>query len=336
MREAPAAAIALLLASLCLALPAFAGEPRANAEALSDCCRALGASSCPEEIFAVGSGSERELTWRGAEIEGIWSLQCGGESRLDSARKLVLAEDPPDGALVGTYDPSAVACFERACAMPEGLCLRASAGKILVAGCEDGLPPTEGMWKNPPREPFGVRFAAERLVGVQADLAALLPERTPERTDQGPLTVVVPERPPLPCSPPKRSKDDPQSLTRLAESLVTQGNEALVAGNAGAALERYRAAISIDRCNVSAWASLGDALLQVGHTRKASEALEIATSLGPSHAYAWARLGEARERGGDVTGAALAFRRALEESPGQPRAAAGMARIGQDTAGPAR
>jgi Flp pilus assembly protein TadD len=135
------------------------------------------------------------------------------------------------------------------------------------------------------------------------------------------VSAVVPPPPPDPCVPNPALRDP-------SNAQVDAGNTAEVAGDLGQALDRYRAAISINQCNAFAWTALGDGLLKVGNAESARAALVTATRLMPTHFHAWTSLGEADEKLGDFDGARRAYRQALAARPGHPPAVAGLSRVG--------
>jgi Tfp pilus assembly protein PilF len=285
-------------------------------EQLASCCRAAGAAACPSELFAMGPGSQaRELsaglTPSVHELVGIWKLRCAGGTAFEPQRTLVVTEPPVEGLVLGALDAAVASCFERSCMLPSGICLRSQQGKLHVVGCSDGLPPAAAMWSNPVRGPAPVAAAPPAV-----------PQPSPSGPAPGGLDLAVPARPSLPCTA--------QASTRtLSNQQVDQGNDAVVAGDLALALDRYRAAITLHRCNAFAWAALGEALWQAGHPLPARDAFEGATALMPAHFHAWTRLGEAQEQLGEQGAAAVSFRRALEQKPGHAPALAGMARLQQ-------
>jgi hypothetical protein len=291
------------------------------AEQLAGCCRTAGAAACPSEILAMGPGSQsRELstglTPSAHELTGIWKLRCGGGTAFEPQRTLVVTERPTDGMVLGALDPAVASCFERSCALPSGICLRHQQGKLRVVGCSDGMPPVAAMWSSPVRGPTPV--AAPTPVSL-----------APVATAPGQLDVSVPDRPSIPCTA------QPSTRT-LSNDQVDQGNDAIVSGNLGLALDRYRAAITLHRCNAFAWAAMGEALWQAGHPLPARDAFEGATLLMPAHFHAWTRLGEAQEQLGQQGDAAVSFRRALEQKPGHVPALAGLSRLQQGPRPPSR
>jgi Tfp pilus assembly protein PilF len=272
------------------------------AEQLATCCRAAGVAACPSELLAMGPGSSSTGISAGLvpavhELTGVWKLRCGGGTAFEPQRTLVVTDPPTEGVVLGALDPAVASCFERSCALPSGVCLRSEQGKLRVVSCSDGRPPAAAMWSNPVQGPVPAAPASN-------------------------LDLTVPQRPGLPCTA--------QASTRVpSNQQVDQGNDAIVAGDVALALDRYRAAITLHRCNAFAWAALGEALLQAGHPLPARHAFEGATSLMPAHFHAWTRLGEAQEQLGERGAAALSFRTALEKKPGHAPALAGMARLQQ-------
>jgi tetratricopeptide (TPR) repeat protein len=203
------------------------------------------------------------------------------------------------------------------------LCLSTgTSSRIGIVACNDNGPPTDGMWRNPPKAPAGPVFVGGRMLGsaVQASgsstaptVGAQAPGRNVDRT--------VPAPPPEPCIP------NP-ALREASNGQVEAGNAAIVSSQLGEALDRYRAALSMNQCNAYAWTALGDALLQTGDSERARAALVVATRLMPAHFHAWTSLGQAEERLGDRTAARRAYQQALAAKPGYAPAAAGLSRIG--------
>lgn len=314
----------------------------APADDLARCCDAESAAVCPSELLAFGPGSSAHPTDDGVRLFGVWRIPCAGPTRFDAGFTQTVDEGVDGGTVLAGIAPAVAACFDRACALPEGLCLRAEGSRVHVRDCADGSEPTVGMWSNPVRTPFG--FGAKPAAPPPPAPTVLASVATPGSTmsapipatsrptaprpaappvaagSRGPVDTEVPARPPSPCVPGRGMREP-------SNAQVDAGNDALVHGDPATALDRYRAAISVDRCNAFAWTALGDGLLALGSPLPAKAALEVATTLMPAHFHAWTSLGEALERAGDRAGAAAAYQRALSLRPGHPPALSGLGRV---------
>jgi Flp pilus assembly protein TadD len=145
------------------------------------------------------------------------------------------------------------------------------------------------------------------------------PEEAASEAQTETVDPTLPPAPEIPC----RST----SLRVASNGQVDAGNEALVSGSLAKALDHYRAALTMDRCNAVAWTALGDGLISAGHPHEARTALDLATQLMPTHAHAWTRLGDASELDGDPQAAAFAYQNALAHNPGYVPAAQGLDRV---------
>jgi tetratricopeptide (TPR) repeat protein len=99
-----------------------------------------------------------------------------------------------------------------------------------------------------------------------------------------------------------------------------------MAGEYATALNKYRAAITINACNAFAWAGMGEALVQLEEPNAAKKALRVATRLMPTHYQAWTNLGRAEEATGRTSEAAAAYEKALAAHPGHGPADEGLRR----------
>jgi tetratricopeptide (TPR) repeat protein len=109
---------------------------------------------------------------------------------------------------------------------------------------------------------------------------------------------------------------------------VDEGNDAAIQGDFDTALNKYRAAITINVCNAFAWADMGEVFLSISDPTRARTALTAASRLMPTHYQAWTNLGRAEEQLGRRAEAASAFSRALQANPGYAPADEGLQRTG--------
>jgi tetratricopeptide (TPR) repeat protein len=86
-------------------------------------------------------------------------------------------------------------------------------------------------------------------------------------------------------------------------------------GDHGAAERAYRQALVLEERSGLAWTGLGVVLESLGREDEARTAFEQAVSANDTYALAWHHAAAARDRAGDLTGALLAYRRALEIAP---------------------
>jgi Flp pilus assembly protein TadD len=93
------------------------------------------------------------------------------------------------------------------------------------------------------------------------------------------------------------------------------------------AVEEYRAALALDRCNGYAWAALGTTAARAGQPDKAALALAQAVQLLPRHYNAWTDLGAAYEALGRVELARESYRAALQARPGHQPAEDALRRL---------
>ena len=293
--------------------------------ALAACCQAVGGGACPDTLKVTGSASSQVVSPQGTLVTGLWTLQCDAGASWMAADSQTTANPFPPSTVLTPLMPAAGACFDASCRLPEGTCVRFDGKRLFLASCAGGAPATDLQLQNPPRVPRGAVVVGGRVLGSSpvpggAGVAAARPVPSPANASTGPVDASLPPQPPEPC---KFSA----ALREPSNEQVDAGNDAIVGGDFATALDRYRAAITINKCNAFAWAALGDALLQSGNPTPARGALEVATRLMPTNHHAWATLGQAAERAGDRAGAATAFRKALEARPGYAPAAEGLARV---------
>ncbi len=132
----------------------------------------------------------------------------------------------------------------------------------------------------------------------------------------------------LPRDPPSACEAPMEALRGEARKQVMAGDDLRMAKDGDGAVQKYRAALSMDSCNGYAWLGLGEAALTLKRPDIAIRPLRNATTLMTKHYGAWTELGEAYEAIGQTTLAVDAFRQALNVKPGHPAASAGLARLG--------
>jgi hypothetical protein len=282
----------------------------ADAPALDACCQAAGLTECPETVFALGEESVQISSPTGTSVSGAWALSCTSGPVWDEAFHGTSTQSATTGTLLGGLSPEAAACFDASCRLPEGTCVRPSGQTVMLSRCTGTPIMNDAAFTAPLRDARGAVVIGNRVVGsaVEPASASAAPDPT------------VPPAPPMPCTA-------ATSLRLAANEQIDAGNEAMVHEDLTTALDRYRAALTMDRCNAQAWAALGDALLSAGYPTEARTALDLATRLMPTHAHAWTRLGEASEAEGDRQAARTAYQKALVQSPGYAPAEQGLHRV---------
>jgi len=282
----------------------------ADAPALDACCLAAGLSECPETVFALGEESVQISSPTGTSVSGAWALSCTTGPVWDDAFHGTSSQYATTGTLLGGLSAEAAACFDASCRLPEGTCMKSSGTTVALGRCTGSQPATDAAFTAPLRDARGAVVIGNRVVGSgeATHTTAAAPDPT------------VPPAPPMPCRA-------ATSLRLAANDQIDAGNEAVIAKDFETALDHYRAALTMDRCNAPAWAALGDALLSAGYPTEARTALDLATQLMPTHAHAWTRLGEASEAEGDRQAAVTAYTKALDESPGYAPAEQGLHRV---------
>ncbi len=309
-------------------LVALASAEPVAPPALKACCDAAGASQCPDRLLAIGPGTDQRVSPDGATATGLWALACATGATFEPQTEVTTTHPFPPASVLTPVLPSAMACFQASCRLPEATCLRFDGNRVKLARCDDGSDVGEAMWHGPPRAPGRAVVIGGRVLNGDGHSASSAPTRSTVRPAQAsppvapaqPLDARVPRAAPDPC----RATG---SLRAPSNQQVDEGNEAMVAGQTGHALDKYRAAITINKCNAFAWAALGDALLLGGHAAPATESLMVATRLMPSNLHAWITLGRALEQIGDRSRAAEAYRAALDQKPGHAPAAQGLSRV---------
>ncbi len=303
---------------------AFAGTPGYLA-----CCSAADSSACPVELSVAGPGAAFASEGAATRLTGVWTLTCDAGARFDPAASQLTASQPADGGVISPVAQSAAACFDAACALPAALCVRHDGARARVVAC-DGSVATLALWQSLPVEDTRAAVVDKRVLTVRdvtsstprpvAARAAVAPEVTAHTvTPTTPPDLTVPDAPPDPCRP---------SAQRLeSQAQVGDGNSAAMKGDYGYALQRYRAAITLNTCNAFAWADLGEAFLALNDAGRAHASLLIATRLMPSHYTAWTNLGKSNEILGDLLAAGEAYGRAIQTRPDFAPAIEGLARV---------
>ncbi|MSP54053.1 MAG: tetratricopeptide repeat protein [Myxococcales bacterium] len=136
------------------------------------------------------------------------------------------------------------------------------------------------------------------------------------------LTEGLPRDPPEQCQPP------PDALRSESRKQVMTGDDLRLAKDASGAIQKYRAAISMDSCNGYGWIGLGESAILLGRPDLAVRTLRNATMLMPQHYGAWLELGQAYESINEVEAAISSYQRALAVKPGLAGAVDGLARLG--------
>jgi hypothetical protein len=289
---------------------------------LATCCSAVGATTCPDTITAVGPASTQTPGPEGTAITGLWTLSCAAGASWDGLAGTTVSKTYPTGTVLTPMLPGAAACFEVTCSLPTGACVHGDGKRTWIAGC-DGRDLPDAGWRTPPRPGHPAVVMQGRVLG-----ATIQPGQpagaAPAPVPAAPVAAVDPK---LPALPPDRCNTSP-TLREPSNQQVDAGNEAVVQGNLAEAADRYRAAISINPCNAFAWAALGEVVFNGGKPSEAAVALSTATRLMPTHFHAWTVLGKVRESLADVPGAVQAYQRALAAKPNHPPAAEALARLG--------
>jgi len=150
-------------------------------------------------------------------------------------------------------------------------------------------------------------------------------EYPPHLPAAGPLQITLDfELPPAPGTRCQTSSAVAQEATRRLDL----GDEARIRGDNQTAVDEYRAAATLDRCNAIAWSALGQLAMQADDLDKARYSLDIAVHLRPEHYGALTNLGLTQEALGRCGDAIATFRRVLALRPSHPPALAGLARCG--------
>lgn len=320
----------------------LASAALAGAQGYASCCAATGTSVCPDTVLAIGPGTQSSTLPDGVQVTGLWELKCASGAFYDNAASQVIARSSQPGMILTPLMPAAAACFDAVCSLPPDLCVRYGSRGPVVVGCSSGQAPSDNAWRATATDDGSAVVVNGRVIkglrstGTSQRSAPALVHRPggPPQTVYGTtarsaggqvrgvggISFEVPDPAPDPCRP-------SAAMRQPSNQQVDEGNEALVQNDMGTALNKYRAAITINQCNAFAWAALGDALLAVSRPGEARVALESATRLMPTHFRAWTGLGSAAEATGDRAAAQQAYQRALTEQPGYTPAAEGLRRM---------
>ncbi len=275
-----------------------------------------------EESSAAGMAGD----WN---VKGLWLLGCDHTAYWD-ATATGWFDHPPVPGEVATDETSSTAlkCFVQNCGFPAGLCPRANGTFPALKTCSDEreMADTDLVPKLARPQPLPVVRdappAPTRVVIAQPEPA---PSPTVVRTTPSPPTTTidlsVPAGPIPPC-------ETPPAMQRESANQVNRGNDNEIAGDDEEAAGAYRAALSLDACNVHGWVALGNLANRMGDAGGAARAFDSALLLQPTHYGAAVGLGRAREALGDQHGAAAAYQQALDARPGLPAALDGLERVG--------
>jgi len=290
----------------------------AGPQGYAACCEAAGAAPCPSELTVVGPETQFESR------DGAWftpnamvlSCASGPSSQMV---EVTLAKTGREGQILSPHASAAMACFQASCAMPANLCIQRDVGGARIVGCEHGQPATLEDWASSP---------SDNRVALVLDGRVLVatPEPVTQRAvgDQSDTAdLSMPDAPPDPCIPNGQ-------MRATSNDQVDRGDAKRIKGDHAGAMQHYRAALIVDRCNAYAWASLGETLLALDSTSRARLALGYATGLMPKHYRAWASLGQAEESLGRTGAAHQAYMHALELRPGFKIAEDGARRTAQN------
>jgi hypothetical protein len=307
---------------------AVAAPARAGNASYAACCAAMGETSCPVDLVVTGPGTAVTNEAGAVRLSGVWQSTCERGPGFEQSQTYALQSAPPTGTILTALGPGAAACWDAACAMPPGLCVRAYVGTSRIVDCATGAAPDASAWTLPPAAASvavvvdGRVVKARPLDPVPGLAVTAVADAGPAVTRAPPLSLSVPVPPPpkLPCVP------NP-ALANAAKSQVNSGDKSVVAGNWNEAASNYIAALSIDKCSAFAWAGLGEAFLVTGDAPSARTALTSATGLMPQHYQAWTNLGLAEETLGNAAAAAAAFDRALTIKPDHLPASEGLERV---------
>lgn len=276
------------------------------------CCNEAGVTPCEPALRIVGGQSLVIGSAGDWSVNGAWILECDGTASWDDTVTIPFDHPPGEGEVATADAPSAfLKCFVENCHFPDGFCPRSEGGYPALKDCEDSRTITDADLETPaepklfePPAPTRVVLGAQRLPA------------SGERVDVTPPTGPIP-----PC-------DTPEALVFESIAQVDTGNDLELDGDPAGAAGAYRAALSLDACNTSAWVALGNLALSRSEHPSAARAYDTALLLNPAHYGAAAGLGKAREALGDSAGAAEAYQQALDHRPGLPEAIDGLQRVG--------
>ena len=275
----------------------FLGLAWADAYDCVDCCKAAGLAGCPTRIRTVAPDSRVTQEGGGWRVNGLWLHDCEGKATFDDGATAVLVSQPRAGQVIRLASPPAtIECFRKHCAVPSLGCIvtEDTTKSFFLMRCDNGNALSD----------------AEMLVAGTTPVANTMAS--------GP-DLSLPE-PPTRCA----------TETGLIDAAQTQSFSAdakAAGGETSEAANQYRAALSIDPCNGTAWTGLGLLALNAGQNESAIQALETATRLLKDHADAWAGLGRGYEALGEVADATSAYGQAVAIHPDHPVAGPALKRI---------
>lgn len=265
-------------------------------------------------LYLKTEGRTRILNCESGDSLSAAALKIPGQKRMESGSVTAIVGDRPLVVqLTEGRPPRSLALPSVASPTP----LDKPSQPLLLDGipyypAEDAAP------KNPPES----RVDSALLTSS----SAAPPEPTHSPSPTAPVGVIAIE---LPAPAAEDRCTDSPTLRSESHRRVDIGNEALAAGRPQKAVDEYRAALTIDRCDAYAWAAIGGLALEQGRSDLAITAFQQTLRFNPRHYLAAARLGLAWERQGRLDLAVESFRRSLEIRPGFPEAAQGLERVGR-------
>ena len=259
---------------------------------------------------------------RGTTTVAAAAPVSGGMTVIVGGRSLTVELAPAEVAPVGTPAPVAAPVAPPK-PKPSGVLFDDMSDEDILAEMR-GEPP-----KTAPAAPVFVPEATPTYtpsptpppVGPTA-LYSPAPTTLPKPDAIAQLTEGLPKDPPDDCEPPG------DALRGEARKQVMTGDDLRMAKDAAGAVQKYRAALSMDSCSGYAWLGLGESAVALDRPDIAIRALRNATTLLPKHYGAWTALGLAYEATRQVSLAVAAFRMAIELKPGLEAASAGLTRLG--------
>ncbi len=182
------------------------------------CCDAGGIDDCEISLRVYGPESRLSQERGGWRVDGVYVIGCDGRGWFDNSKVAYLMREPVDGELaMPESDPAAIACFQRACAMPRDLALSApdAVGTRVVRTAATGLPPDRMAYRRAPG-------AASPAGEVRAPPAAPVTATNTIVTGSSAAVVVIEgqtiyaQRAPAPSPVPTPADPDPP--TRIAKA----------------------------------------------------------------------------------------------------------------------
>jgi hypothetical protein len=301
----------------------------AGPDDLQACCRAGGIEFCEDHLRVYGEKTRVSRDPGGWLLEGVYAYTCDGAVAFQGDAVVYLDHAPaPDEIAMPEVPAELVACFLRSCALPPNRCASApsATGVRTVVSCTGEAPPTAGGT----RVIIGSKVILADPVAVNTAPAAPTPAppapvsgQNPTMSD--PIAALVAGLPPDPTAPCQAATDSARVESR---QLVIHADDLRIAGDYPGALARFRAALTVDRCNAYGWLGLGQAAAALARPDLAIRGLKNATMLMPKHYGAWTELGKAYETIGQIPHAVDAYNRALALNSGYAEAQAGARRLG--------